>query len=557
MKLSKFISSFTIAALLSSSIAGHSVFAESNLPLEREQKRLQIINQLEQRNIETKSVKTSSLQEQTATEIQYNDYIDAYEIHEYSFSTAGGNFSWDLVPQEDVDIFIYGYDNEELIDPEEYSAFKLPAGDYAIVVMGLSEHPVEYDFFLEGVFSGTPDNTLPDLIIHNPAGHEFRLSKGSSPMLTVSGETKNSKFVGIYSNLREYEVYPGPFKEEIELGKGFNTVSVYAVNSGGNSITSFYNITLPGVSRIYGKDRYYVSGNVSSTLDYWGYNSGTIIITRGDLYPDALSGGPLASLEASPIMLTQTNKLPDKIKEKILDYDANRAIILGGTGSVSTEIESQLKSLGVYDIERIGGKDRYVVSSSVAEQISSYMESDTAIIASGEVFPDALSASTIAGIAGMPILLVKSQEIPSSIQTFIKNHPEITNFIIVGGPATVKDSVTLKLKELRRGASIDRIGGKDRYEVSINVAKYAMENFGMNLSTIAFARGDLFPDALSGAPLANFFYAPILLTRTDRVEEKVNTFLTNNRSQLEHMYLIGDVGSISPNTENQLYNLIH
>ncbi|MCS0788560.1 cell wall-binding repeat-containing protein [Cytobacillus firmus] len=555
MKLSKLISSFTAAALVGLTIASTSAFSESNPPLDKEQKRLQIINQLEQRNT-TESVIASSLQEQTSAEIQYNEYIDAYEIHEYSFSTDGGNFSWDLVPQKDVDIFIYGYDNDELIDPAEYSSFELPAGDYAIVAMGLSEHPAEYDFWLEGEFSGVPDNTLPELIIHNPVDHEFRLSKGSSPILKVSGETRNSDYVRIYSNLREYEVYPGPFHEEIELGKGFNTVSFYAVNSGGNSITSFYNITHPGVSRIYGKDRYYVSGNVSSTLDYWGYNSGTIIITRGDLFPDALSGGPLASFEAAPIMLTQTNKLPDKIKDKIADYGAERAIILGGTGSVSTQVESQLRQLGVNDIERIGGKDRYVVSSSVAEQVSSYMESDTAIIASGEVFPDALSASTIAGIAGMPILLVKSQEIPSSIQTFIKSHPEITNFIIVGGPATVKDSVSLKLKELRKGSSVQRIGGKDRYEVSINVARHAMENYGMDLSTIAFARGDLFPDALSGAPLANFFYAPILLTRTDRVEDKVNIFLTSNRSQLEHMYLIGDVGSISPNTETQLYNLI-
>lgn len=555
MKLSKLISSFTAAALVGSTIASTSAFSESNPPLDKEQKRLQIINQLEQRNT-TDSVIASSLQEQTSAEIQYNEYIDAYEIHEYSFSTDGGNFSWDLVPQEDVDIFIYGYDNDELIDPAEYSSFDLPAGNYAIVVMGLSELPVEYDFLLEGEFSGVPDNTLPDLIIHNPADHEIRLKKGSSPILKVSGEANNSEFLGIYSNIKEYEVNPGPFNEEIELSKGFNTVSFYAVNSGGNSITSFYNITFPGVSRIYGKDRYYVSGNVSSTLDYWGYNSGTIIITRGDLFPDALSGGPLASFEAAPIMLTQTNKLPDKIKDKIADYGAERAIILGGTGSVSTQVESQLRQLGVNDIERIGGKDRYVVSSSVAEQVSSYMESDTAIIASGEVFPDALSASTIAGIAGMPILLVKSQEIPGSIQTFIKSHPEITNFIIVGGPATVKDSVSLKLKELRKGSSVQRIGGKDRYEVSINVARHAMENYGMDLSTIAFARGDLFPDALSGAPLANFFYAPILLTRTDRVEDKVNNFLTSNRSQLEHMYLIGDVGSISPNTETQLYNLI-
>ncbi|MEH7437557.1 cell wall-binding repeat-containing protein [Neobacillus drentensis] len=340
------------------------------------------------------------------------------------------------------------------------------------------------------------------------------------------------------------------------LGNGFNDVMFEAQNVGGNTVTALYHIILPGVSRIYGRDRYWVSSHVYSTLEYWGYGSNTIIIARGDMYPDALSGGPLAALETAPILLTPTNKLSDRVIMKINDYQPQRAIILGGEGSVSTEVESQLEELGVSEIERIGGKDRYAVSASVAEQVVNDSESVTAIIASGEVFPDALSASSIAGTTGMPILLVKSGQVPESIQNFISNHPEIRHFIIVGGPATVKENIVTELKNLSSGANIERITGKDRYDVSINVAKYGMVNYGMDLSTIAFVRGDIFPDALSGAPLANYFGAPILLTTTNTLELKVKNFLESNRGKTDHMYIIGDVGSVSPNTEEQLKSFI-
>lgn len=278
---------------------------------------------------------------------------------------------------------------------------------------------------------------------------------------------------------------------------------------------------------------------------------GTTVIARGDMYPDALSGGPLAAMEGAPVLLTATKGLPTDIKNQISRLGAERAIILGGTGSVSTTVESQLRSLGVTSIERIGGKDRFVVSADTAKRVAANSGSDTAIIASGMVFPDALSASTIAGPTGMPILLVKDKTIPDAIQAFIKNHPNIKNYIVVGGPATVNDSVITKIKQLRSGAYVERIGGKDRYEVGINVAKFGVKNLGFGLDTLTVVRGDIFPDALSGAPLANFHEGPILLTTSAKLEAKVNTFLQNNQSAID-IYIVGGTGSVSTTTEQQL-----
>ncbi|WP_312853868.1 cell wall-binding repeat-containing protein [Thermoactinomyces mirandus] len=164
-------------------------------------------------------------------------------------------------------------------------------------------------------------------------------------------------------------------------------------------------------------------------------------MARGDLYTDALSGGPLAGKSASPILLTSTSSLPTEIKAEITRRHPSKAIILGGTGSVSTTVETQLKNLGVTTVERIAEPNRFAVSASIAEKVMEGSSNDTAIIASGLTFPDALSVSGVAGKNKMPILLVSTDKIPAEIQAFINNHPEITKYVIVGGPGTVSDIV--------------------------------------------------------------------------------------------------------------------
>jgi putative cell wall-binding protein len=505
---------------------------------------------------------SASTTQSVANEATFKSQINTNDAHEYMFKTNGGNFTiTDSQPDnEEIGFFIYNPDSEDYVDISSAGTYYLSAGTYVFLVSGYSEKDtsIPYEYGLTGPFSQQPDPTLPNLNVTSPAKKDIQLAKGSSTAFSFTGTTdaENLTFSTVYE---EQELNsPGAFQKNVTLGKGDNLYMLTATEGSGNSIVSYYSVSLPGVTRLQGKDRYEVSSNISKELTFWnGESSGTVVIAKGDVFSDALSGGPLATSEFAPILLTSTNSLPVSVKDQIKKLAPEKAIILGGTGSVSINVETQLKELGVTTIDRIGGKDRYAVSASVGERISISMESDTAIIASGEVFPDALSASTIAGPMGMPVLLVQSGNVPDSIQTYIKNHPEIKHFIIVGGPATVKQSVVDQIQKLRNTANIERIGGKDRYEVSINVTKYGIHNYGMDLSTVAFARGDLFPDALSGAPLANIYYAPILLTSTSSLEPKVDAFLkTFSNGETKHIYIFGGLGSVSQNTENQLYNHI-
>lgn len=305
------------------------------------------------------------------------------------------------------------------------------------------------------------------------------------------------------------------------------------------------------VKRLAGANRYDVAVNVSKEINSLGFSSDTVIIARDDLYTDALSGGPLAGKSNSPILLTATSSLPTPIQQEILRRNPTKAIILGGTGSVSTTVETQLKNLGVSEVQRIDGPNRFAVSANVAEQVVSGGTKTKAVIASGLNFPDALSVSGVAGKEGMPILLVSTSSIPAEIQTFINNHPEITDYIIVGGPGTVSDTVKAQLEQ--SGKTVTRIGGANRFEVGVNIANY----FHLTPATTVFARGDDFADALSGGPLAASTGAPIFLTPTTRLATEVENYLQANVDQLEKAYIIGGTGSVSTSVEVKIASYVN
>ncbi len=542
--ITKLYSTLSTAALLTSLVFTPATFAqEPELP--DSQKELfaqqQLVSTLKNRDFHPKQQSSFSALASVTTAV-YANKVDYYHTHRYNFESAGGNFTVTENNVANIDYIIYKHETQEMVYPKADGSYDLPAGNYSLAVTNFGDGEIDYRFELEGNFAGQPDTTLPKLQVTSPSGNDVRLAKGTSTTFAVKGST-DAQYLGIDINSRVQEFEnPGTFSKNVTLEKGLNGLYLYAAEASGNAVYADHYLTLPGVSRIAGKDRYEVSAGVSKQLNKWYYNTGTVVIARGDMYPDALSGGPLAAAEGAPVLLTATKSLPAAIQNQIVALGAERAIILGGTGSVSTNIEAQLKKLGVKDIERIGGKDRFVVSADTAERVADSYGSDTAIIASGMVFPDALSASTIAGTTGMPILLVKNDGITDPVQQFIKNHPEVTNYIVVGGPATVKDTVITKIKQLRKGAYVERIGGKDRFEVSANI----VNQLSPNPAKAFLATGMSFADALTGSVLAAKQGAPLLLTHPTMIPDSVYNVIKNQNINV--FVILGGTASVPNDT---------
>ena len=249
--------------------------------------------------------------------------------------------------------------------------------------------------------------------------------------------------------------------------------------------------------RISGANRFATAVNISMTG--WPNGAKTVVLATGNDYPDALAGGPLAFKYDAPILLTSPNTLSDETKNEIVRLGAKNVIILGGTGAVSEAVVNKLKSLGL-EVERIRGKDRYETAAKIAERLPS----SSAIVASGQSYPDALSISSYAAIHQVPILLTKKDSLPSSTVALLKDK---NNVKVVGGSGVVSDKILSSLPNSMR------LSGKDRYLTNSAI----VSNLDGWSDKAFVASGNGFADALTGSVLAAKKKAPILLVTVNKV----------------------------------------
>ncbi|MDI6799942.1 MAG: cell wall-binding repeat-containing protein [Actinomycetota bacterium] len=173
-----------------------------------------------------------------------------------------------------------------------------------------------------------------------------------------------------------------------------------------------------------------------------------VIVATGGSYPDALTGA-----YDCPILLTESTSLNSYTKAEINRLGASKCFILGGVGAISDTVKSQIiDQTGADTITRLGGADRYETAKKVAEQVKSRMGSTpTAIVVTGENYPDALSAGAYGARAGSVMVLVYPTNIDSSLatKTFLTtNKASINKVLIFGGSGAVSSTVLNQIETL-------------------------------------------------------------------------------------------------------------
>lgn len=208
------------------------------------------------------------------------------------------------------------------------------------------------------------------------------------------------------------------------------------------------------VKRLGGIDRYDTD---MLTVNELNTTSKTVFIASGQNFPDALSISSFASKTNAPILLVETNTVPQKIQDYLRNQQPTQVYISGGTGVVSSGVESQIKSiLPNATITRFAGQDRYKTASMSYNKFA--INPKTIYLASGKNYPDALSGTVLASQNGDPILLIDPSTplVPDSIAMYLsqlyKNgvSPNVTAF---GGSSVVPDAVVNNVINLLKGKS--------------------------------------------------------------------------------------------------------
>ncbi len=183
------------------------------------------------------------------------------------------------------------------------------------------------------------------------------------------------------------------------LPAGFYLLGIYPADRIGNDGELYsFKVSDEVVKRIYGESRIETSIKLSQAAFPEG--SDTIVLATGYDFPDALAAAPLAYAYNAPLLLTKPSYLTDSLIEEIWRLGASKAIIIGGTLAISSNVESELQNLGL-GIERISGKNRFETAQKIADKLRVKNGSpQKVIIATGYNYPDALASSSYAARKG-------------------------------------------------------------------------------------------------------------------------------------------------------------
>lgn len=193
---------------------------------------------------------------------------------------------------------------------------------------------------------------------------------------------------------------------------------------------------------------------------------------------------------------------------------------------------------------RLAGTDRYKTSIEISKSGWKDGSSQGAVLATGENYPDALSAASLAQKINAPILLTNRDQLNSDTEAEIKRLGVKTIYMI-GGTGVISPAVESKIKSMK--IDVIRLAGKDRYETSVKIAEQLDAP-----NQLAVTTGDDFSDALSIAPFAAMNNMPIILVPKGYVPDCVKQYVSSVK--IDKTYIVGGTDIISDEVSKSFSN---
>jgi putative cell wall-binding protein len=287
------------------------------------------------------------------------------------------------------------------------------------------------------------------------------------------------------------------------------TIIASMSNSGGNGTVGcksiFYSTAIngvPSIVRVSGADRYATAAAFSKSA----YPNGAVpvvFIATGESFADAIAAAPAAAAQGGPLLLVYGNAIPGATMDELKRLAAKKIVVVGGESAVSTSVYSQLAMLAP-SIQRVAGTDRFDTSRKLAA--IAFPAQTAVMFATGWNFPDALSASSVAGATGKPVVLVNGVAggVDTGTSQYIADRA-IKQVQIVGGAAAVSNGLMSGLQA--QGVSVTRSSGDDRYLTNNALVSAAFSA----ADTVYLATGEQYPDALAAAAVAGAKKKPMLM----------------------------------------------
>lgn len=266
-----------------------------------------------------------------------------------------------------------------------------------------------------------------------------------------------------------------------------------------------------------------------------------VYLATGTTFPDALAAGATAGVDRGPVLLAARNGVPEATRHELARLDPEQIIVVGGRAALSSATARAAGRAGDAELHRVVGGDRFETAANLALGRFGASGVDTAYVATGLEFPDALAGVPAAVDDHAPVLLATRDRLPASTRAALAElDPDRVE--VLGGPAAISPAVARQLGEL--GADVRRLAGEHRFATAAEVAR---AHFDHTAPVVHLATGDDFPDALAGGPVAGMNGGPQLLVTRDALPSATAARLRALRP--DEQLTLGGLGVISYDVE--------
>lgn len=200
------------------------------------------------------------------------------------------------------------------------------------------------------------------------------------------------------------------------------------------------------IERISGANRYDLARNIALRMRSArnDHVPGVLLANGADSekFFDALALSPISTMTGMPVLLVRKDSVPAETLQALASISGTTPRFLaGGPLTVSEPVRAGLGAT------RWAGPDRYATAATIAKEgvTRDYLVPDN--IALAAKLPDALSAGANVGFLGGPVLVVRTESLPTPARDFLSEHKSYCMRLWpVGGPLSIHNAVITQAK---------------------------------------------------------------------------------------------------------------
>ncbi len=235
-----------------------------------------------------------------------------------------------------------------------------------------------------------------------------------------------------------------PAAVALELNR-LNPTAIYVLGSV-RVVSQGVEDTLSGiapVTRLSGASRYETGLSVVNEVFS---SSEHVFIATGRNFPDALAATGAAGSLGAPVVLVDGTQptVPQSVMDSLNRMGVSQVSIAGSATVVSNGIRTQLINAG-YTVNRFGGASRYETTALINNAFFALGSSDTAFLATGSNFPDALAGAALAGLISAPMYITTKSCAPTAIHDS-REDLGATRTVVLGRSIVVSDNAALNVE---------------------------------------------------------------------------------------------------------------